>query len=153
MDLGPVAQQFMGPLSELVHTINKLTIVKEEGSTAKPLSKLLGGSGVGGSIASAAIGATGLSGAVSAVQKIAEGGGDNKFELQINPEKYDRKYSIVYTSPPRKGASASQQNFERMDGGTLDLSFTLDGTGVVPTSVSDLGNFALQTLTKAIGVT
>ena len=148
MDIGgSIAQQFMGPLSELVHTINKLTIVKE----TSPLSDNPLGSGSGGSVASATLGATRLGAAVSAVQKIVAGA--DKFELQINPEKYERNYSVAYTDPPIINSPLTQQNFDRMEGGTLSLAFTLDGTGVVPSSVTDLGNFALQSLTKAIGVT
>jgi Contractile injection system tube protein len=150
MDIGGVvAQQFTGPLNELAHTINKLIIVQVEGNSTTSGNPL--GSGVGGSIAGAALGAAGLGAAASAIQKIGMGG--KKFEVQINPEKYDRRHSIDYFSPPITGGIEAQHYYSRNPGEELSLSFTLDGTGVVPSSITDLGNFALQNLTKAVGVT
>jgi hypothetical protein len=62
------------------------------------------------------------------------------FEVQINPEKYQRQLKINYTEPQPNGDTAGNRNFNRIEGESLTLNFILDGTGVVPPSLTDPTN-------------
>jgi Contractile injection system tube protein len=151
MDAGEaVYQQFAGPLSELAHSICKLIIVQVERNTVAN-GNPIGGSGVGDSIASATLGAVGLGSLPGIVNNLAMGG--KKFEVQINPEKYERSHKVKYRTPDTTGTPPPNPAFERMEGENLKINFTLDGTGVVPASVSNLAAYGTQMLTKTLGVT
>jgi Contractile injection system tube protein len=151
MDAGEaVYQQFAGPLSELAHSICKLIIVQVERNTVAN-GNPIGGSGVGDSIASATLGAVGLGSLPGIVNNLAMGG--KKFEVQINPEKYERSYKIKYNTADTTGTPPTNSAFRHMESENLSLSFTLDGTGVVPASVSNLAAYGTQMLTKTLGVT
>lgn len=152
MDAGEaVYQQFAGPLSELAHSINKLIIVQVPQTTTSAAGNVLGGNDALSSVTSSLLGAEGLGSLPGLVNNMALGG--KKFEVQINPEKYERTHKIKYETPSTVGTPPPPPHFERMESELFKLNFTLDGTGVVPASVSDLTNFGLQTLTKTLGVT
>jgi nucleoid-associated protein YgaU len=74
------------------------------------------------------------------------GGSSKIFEVQINPEKYQRHYKTTYNQPAAQGTDASQvtQTFNRIEAETLTITFILDGTGVIPASISDAANFAIS---------
>jgi hypothetical protein len=58
----------------------------------------------------------------------------NIFELTINPEQYARNFTVRHICPPEIGASMNQAHsqFSKVLPETLELRFTIDGTGVVP---------------------
>lgn len=74
--------------------------------------------------------ATAASVASSVIQTLAGG----IFELSINPEQYTRNFTIQHICPPEIGASINQANsqFSKVTPESLDIKFTIDGTGVVP---------------------
>ncbi len=119
--------------NNLVHTINKLRIVQLEKSE---------GDGDSGTLFSAVAG-----GNLNALLKM--------FEVQINPDKYQRNYEIFYTVPRPQLKNDTNLQFNNVQGEKLSLAFTLDGTGVIPTSVTDVTNFAadigFQALNAATG--
>ncbi|OKS86517.1 CIS tube protein [Mucilaginibacter polytrichastri] len=50
----------------------------------------------------------------------------------INPSKYQRTYSVIYSDDKALGATDSTQVFKRIGQSDLTLSFFVDGTGIVP---------------------
>jgi hypothetical protein len=69
--------------------------------------------------------------------------GDEKvFEVQINPDKYQQKYSIAYEVVAAQGQNGPTKNFHHVEGKDLTISFTLDGTGVIPPSLTDVDSIA-----------
>jgi hypothetical protein len=104
-------------VNNLKHTINKLRITQLEHN-----SNVDSGSSVLSNFVNNAI-------------------GDSKiFEVQINPDKYQKKYNIIYNKTQAQGQHRPSQNFHLVEGENLTLTFTLDGTGVIPASVTDLGS-------------
>ena len=59
------------------------------------------------------------------------------FEVQINPEKYQRQTKIHYADQATQGKPSGERDFTRVEGETLSLNFILDGTGVVPQSLAN----------------
>ena len=139
-----VFQQFKGPLSELAHATTKLIIMQDT-----PPSSI--GGGAFGQVGSSALAATGADAVANNIRANLLGG--KKFEVQINPEKYQTTSEVKYNTPKAQGNSAPQLLFRQISGEFLEINFTLDGTGVVPASMSDIGNFAKQNLYKLAGAT
>lgn len=140
------AQQFKGLMSEVLHSVTKLVITRDALRPGKGMLGTLGG--VGATIANA------FGGAATATRNLLDNlEGGEWFEVQINPETYEKTFGNSFSSPPTQNSSKSQQNFKRTGGQDLTLKFTLDGTGVVPASLSDLGNFARNQLMKTVGMT
>ncbi len=77
-------------------------------------------------------------------------GSSKAFEVQINPDKYVRHNQIAYTNPRTQGKARGSQNFNHVDSETLTLNFTLDGTGVIPASVTDISSFATAAAASAV---
>jgi hypothetical protein len=119
--------------NNLVHTINKLRIVQLERDPKDDTSGTLFNAVAGGNL--------------NGLLKM--------FEVQINPDKYQRNYEIFYTEPPVTTKSETEKQYNRVQGEKLSLAFTLDGTGVIPTSATDVTNFAadigFQALNAATG--
>jgi Contractile injection system tube protein len=108
-------------VNNLKHTINKLRITQLDGD---------------GSVSS---------GGGSAFSNVLNNAaGDEKvFEVQINPDKYLQKYSIAYTLQPAiNNDTPPSKNFHHVQGKDFTLSFTLDGTGVIPPSLTDVDSVA-----------
>lgn len=66
--------------------------------------------------------------ASSVLQSLAGG----VFELQINPETYSRNFEIEYSQPTEIGAPLIHSQYKGVKAETLEIKFTIDGTGVVP---------------------
>lgn len=63
--------------------------------------------------------------------------GKTGFEVQINPEQWQRTHKIEYNKPENAGASGAQTQFKGIAPETLSIKFILDGTGAVrPTPAS-----------------
>ena len=124
---------------DLAHQINKLSIVQIE----------KGGVGTGSS---------GLN-ALTALKGSLPGSSLKKFEVQINPEKYQRQVKIAYEEQTTIQKTTGERLFKNIEGETLSLSFTLDGTGVVPPSLTDpmnalasVGTDLLNSATRELGI-
>lgn len=141
--MSSVFQQFKGPMSELAHAVTKLVILKQD----RPAS----GGGAASQIGKNVLAATGVDSLVGNVKSAFSD--EEKFEVQINPEKYDLAFSIEYESVPAQAQQAPTQHFKRIAGQDLVVAFTLDGTGVVPASASDLTALGVQNLYKVAGAT
>ncbi|MEM1205431.1 MAG: hypothetical protein AAGN66_19535 [Acidobacteriota bacterium] len=59
-------------------------------------------------------------------QKIGE------FSVYINPEKYTRKYEILYSDVQAQGSSSGTPEFNRAQSDRVTFELVFDGTGVVP---------------------
>jgi hypothetical protein len=105
--------------NNLLHTINKLRIIQVE--------DVEGGSG--GLSFGNVVGAN-----LNTLLKM--------FEVQINPDQYTREYKIIYTTPEAVNGKTPAPAFNRFGEEMLSITFTLDGTGVIPSSATDLTNFA-----------
>ena len=121
--------------NNLVHTINKLRII-QLARDAKDISP----SGISFNDVAG--------GNLNALFKM--------FEVQINPDKYQRNYGIHYTQAAPINDTEPKKQFSSVSGEALSISFTLDGTGVIPTSATDVSNFAadigFQALNAATGL-
>lgn len=75
-----------------------------------------------------------LSGGLS-VGKVAAFAADSVFgrvfEVQINPEQIARAFKIKYKDPGEAGTSGAELQFDKVEPETLEVKFTLDGTGTV----------------------
>jgi nucleoid-associated protein YgaU len=113
--------------NNLTHTINKLRIVQVERTDAASSSLSFGD----------------VAGGLNALLKM--------FEVQINPDKYVKGYKINYTNPNAIGRDGTQsQTYNRMEAQKLTLNFTLDGTGVIPASATDITSAAIDIGFKAL---
>ena len=112
----------------LEHQINKLRIVQVEDSTGHSVSPGLPSfdsfqEAIGGNL-------------LGSILKM--------FEVQINPEKYQRQLKINYAAQATANGVTTPQHFDHVEPETLSVAFTLDGTGVVPLSLSDPMNAAIS---------
>ena len=124
---------------DLAHQINKLSIVQIEKDGQATAS-------------------SGLN-ALSALKGSLPGSSLKKFEVQINPEKYQRQVKIHYANPAAQQSPTGERDFTHVEGETLTLNFTLDGTGVVPPSLTDpmnalvsIGTDLLDSATRELGL-
>jgi hypothetical protein len=109
--------------NNLLHTINKLRIVQlNREDSGFSVSDVMGG--------------------LNSLLKM--------FEVQINPNAYKRDYKINYTDPRPHGKREGKLNFDHIRGEVLTLNFTLDGTGVIPSSVTDVTSFGIDTAFSAL---
>lgn len=120
-----------GIVNGLTHTINKLRITQVQDNDSNTSS---------------------VSGSSSALSNFANNAiGDSKiFEVQINPDKYQKKYNVVYYEPPIIGRPEGTKNFDYVQGENLTVTFTLDGTGVIPASITDVGSALASVATSAV---
>jgi Contractile injection system tube protein len=81
-----------------------------------------------------------VSGGGSAFSNVIDNAAGNSkvFEVQINPDKYQQKYSIAYTIDDSQGKDNPIKKFNHVEGKDLTINFTLDGTGVIPASLTDV---------------
>jgi Contractile injection system tube protein len=112
----------LNPSQLIQHRVEKLRIVKESAQGTKK------------GLFSGLPDPTGLT---KQVDGFISGLKDDVFEVQINPEKYERTVKINYRAPQAQGEPAPTQQFNRVEGETLSISFILDGTGVVPPSTTN----------------
>jgi Contractile injection system tube protein len=114
--------------NNLLHTINKLRIIQINRLGTDTSSGISFGDVAGGNL--------------NALFKM--------FEVQINPDEYQRSYEIHYTDLETQAQAEPQKPFSSVRGESLSLSFTLDGTGVIATSATDVTNFAVDTGFQAL---
>jgi Contractile injection system tube protein len=114
-------------VNNLTHTINKLRITQvDDNSTANVESSVFS-------------------------NFINNAAGDSKvFEVQINPDKYVKHFKNTYTRAHAQNKSTPSHNFHTVEGQDLTINFTLDGTGVISTSVTDLSSLAAEVATDVV---
>lgn len=113
--------------SNLTHTINKLRIIQVQGNS--------------NANAESSVFSNFINNALD----------DSKtFEVQINPESYKREYKLEYYDPNPVAGATPNLNFSRVAGETLTINFKLDGTGVIPASVTNLADLGATVATSAM---
>ncbi len=74
-----------------------------------------------------------LSSVLSVASSIAQTAAGGVFELQVNPEQFGRTFTINHKCTPAIGSPLNKDiQFSNVAPETLDIKFTIDGTGLVP---------------------
>ncbi len=78
--------------------------------------------------------------------------GEGLFLAQVNPENYSINYSVYYREDEQAaGASGYDPQWEKNLPRTMRFEFLFDGTGAIPSSVSELQSQAPQPVQDVIG--
>lgn len=65
---------------------------------------------------------------------------DDKYMVQVNPEKYSVNYQVNYDQRTAHGNSGNEAKYANTSPPTLQFEFMFDGTGVIPASAGPLDN-------------